>query len=513
MVKRWALLLGPMLLAVLVYSNALRNPFVYDDHRMVVENPSLRDLGNPLFVLVFQPFRPAVNASYALDHALWGLEPFGYHLTSLLLHCLNVALLFRLIASLPGTGASGPQAAAAARAPGRGVAALAAALFAVHPMGTESVGYVASRSGVLCTSFVLVSLLCFQRVLAAAPAARRRLWLAGGLAAFALALAAKETAAMLPVALVLADQLLLPAADPRRRARFLRFHAPLLALVAVGAWIRLQAYVSAEASAPPHAFAENLLTQFGVVWRYLALFFAPVGQSLVHEVPEVETLASPEALRGALAGAGLLALAIACWSVRRRQPVAAFGMLWFLLMMVPSSAIPLPEPSAEHRTYLASGGLFLALASLLAQALRALALPPARARAVAWAGALSLLAALSVLTLARNRVWSDPVRLWADAARKAPRVFAPHYQLARALHERGDCAAAVPHYQRAVELVPRYLDARNNLGICLAETGRLEDARRAFLETLARDPAYPRARNNLRTLAELEASQAGQEVP
>jgi tetratricopeptide (TPR) repeat protein len=194
--------------------------------------------------------------------------------------------------------------------------------------------------------------------------------------------------------------------------------------------------------------------------------------------------------------------------VRRRQPLAAFGMLWFLLILLPSSAIPLPELAAEHRTYLASAGLFLALAACLAQGLHALALPPARAQALAWIGALSLLAALSGLTVARNRVWGDPVRLWTDATRNAPRVFAPHYQLARALHESGDCAAALAHYERAVELVPDSLDARNNLGICLAQTGRLEDARRAFLETLERDPRYPRARNNLRTLAELEASEA-----
>src|SRR3990172_2364776 len=243
-----------MLLAALVYANALRNPFVYDDHRMVADNPSLRDLSNPLFVLVFQPFRPAVTLSYALDYAIWGLDPFGYHLTNLLLHCLNVALLFRLIAGIPGTEASSPRRAASLRPPGRGVAALAAALFAVHPMGTESVGYVASRSGVLCASFALGSLLCFQGALACAPGARRRLWLAGGragvapalapdgtaatpraggLAGMALALASKETAAMLPVALVLYDLVFLPAPDPRRRGRFLRLHAPLLPLLAL----------------------------------------------------------------------------------------------------------------------------------------------------------------------------------------------------------------------------------------------------------------------------------------
>jgi tetratricopeptide (TPR) repeat protein len=228
---------------------------------------------------------------------------------------------------------------------------------------------------------------------------------------------------------------------------------------------------------------------------------------VVHQVPEVETLHDARAAWGAVAGAGLAALAIAAWRLRRRAPATAFGTLWFLAMLAPSSLIPLPELAAEHRTYLASCGLFLAVASLLARGLRALALPPALARAVAWTGALAILAVLGALGAARNRVWSDPVRLWADAMRKAPDVFAPYYQLGEALRERGDCGAAIPYYERAVGLVPRYLDARNNLGVCLAQTGRLDDARRTFLEALARDPSYPRARNNLRTLAELEAAQ------
>jgi len=504
--KRWAMLWGPVLLAALVYANALWNPFVYDDHRMVVDNPSLRELSNPLFVLVFQPFRPLVNASYALDFALSGLHPFGYHVTSLLLHCLNVALLFRLIAGLGAATARTPRAGLPA-APGRSVAAFAAALFAVHPMATESVGYVAGRAELLCASFVLGSLLCFQAALARAPGASRRLLIAGGLAGFNLGLACKEVAAILPVVLVLHDLIFLPAVDPRRRGRFLRLYAPLLAVVALAAWLRFHLYQAVEAPQRDLAFAPNLLTQFGVVWRYLALFLVPVGQSLVHQVPEVRSLGDARAAWGALAGTGLLGVAFGAWRLRRRDPAVAFGTLWFLAMLLPSSLIPLPELAAEHRTYLASGGLFLALASLLARALRSLALPPARERAVGWAGALAILATLGALTAARNRVWSDPVRLWADALHHAPDVFAPYYQLGEALRERGDCAAALPYYERAVDLVPSYLDARNNLGVCLAQTGRLDDARQVFLETLARDPSYPRARNNLRTLAELEAAQ------
>jgi hypothetical protein len=138
--KRAAVLLGPPLLAAAVYVGSAYHPFVYDDVRLVVQNPSLRDLSNFRFVLLYQPFRPVVNVSYALDYWFWQLEPVGYHLTNVSLHSLNTLLLFLLCARLPGAGRT------AAPADGsRAVAALAATLFAVHPLASKAVGYVSAR--------------------------------------------------------------------------------------------------------------------------------------------------------------------------------------------------------------------------------------------------------------------------------------------------------------------------------------------------------------------------------
>src|SRR4029078_696862 len=88
------------LLACDAYINALDNPFVYDDHDTVVANASLVDLSNIRFLLIYTPFRPVINLSYALDRALWGVGPFGYHLTNLALHAIAVLLLFALLRRL-----------------------------------------------------------------------------------------------------------------------------------------------------------------------------------------------------------------------------------------------------------------------------------------------------------------------------------------------------------------------------------------------------------------------------
>ena len=104
---------------------------------VIVRNPSLRDSSTLLFILVYQRFRPALNVSYALDYQMSELDPFGYHLTNLLLHSANVVLLFLLLSSLVRVR-FGDDAHGALR--GRAVAAFSAALLAVHPMTTEAVG-------------------------------------------------------------------------------------------------------------------------------------------------------------------------------------------------------------------------------------------------------------------------------------------------------------------------------------------------------------------------------------
>jgi len=178
-------------LAISVYVTALHNPFVYDDYHTVIENASIQSAGNLRAIFWHDVTRPLVNFSYAVDRAVWGPAPFGFHLTSLLIHALNVALLFCLARRLRLDVAP---------------AFAAAALFAVHPMMTEAVGYVSGRSEVLCATLVLLALLSADRWIHGEGSARGR-WLAAMLVAWTAALAAKETAAMFPFVVVLFDWL------------------------------------------------------------------------------------------------------------------------------------------------------------------------------------------------------------------------------------------------------------------------------------------------------------------
>ena len=471
-------------LAGLVYLNALRNPFVYDDAVSIVTNPTLRESGNVAALLLQSRFRPLTNVSYAADHALWGLDPLGYHVTSVLLHVLSVALLFVLtFRAVEDWRARDPAAAARLSPP---VAAFAAAaLFAAHPLMTQAVGYASARAEVLCAALSLGALLALR----AGLVAERAGGVALGVSLLALAVAAKEIAVMVPFVALAWDRLLLAPGEAARR-RLRRVHAPLVAAVVLLGVARLAAFTWIETGTP--GAPRHLLAQPEVIWRYAALLVAPLSQSLVHAVREP---ARPDA--GMLAAtAGLLLAAGTAVGVRRRQPLQALGIAWFLLLLAPSSAVALWEPMAEHRVYLASAGIFIAAGALLANVFARLEARGPAPRAAALVGFGALVAVLALATVARNHVWADPVGLWRDAAVKAPGEWRAHYGLANALAESGRCADAVPVFRRALWLSPQpYL--WSNLGACLAAEGRPAEARAAYREALALDPRYALAHHNL----------------
>ena len=491
-----ALALSAALLGVLASLNALDNPFVYDDYRTVLTNPTLRDPGNFLALLLWERFRPLVNVTYAFDYALWELEPRGYHLTSLALHAVCVVLFFvaaraifcdrRRLLERRGEAAGKPEP--------LWLAFAAAALFAVHPLQSEAVGYVSGRSEVLCGIFFLAAFLGLRSFLVRGGAGR----LTAGLLCFVLALGSKEVGAMLPFVLAIYDFLLLGGPAAERRRRFLRFHLPFLALISTAGIVRLSMFFGTEMTRLERPVWQNVMTEWEVVWRYLGLLVLPRGQTIAHPVVPA---ASPADAGAWLAGVALVLLVAAAWALRRREPLLALGIAWFLLLLAPSSTvIPLQELMAEHRVYAASGGFFLALVAVASRLLAGRGRGARRAAAAALAAGL---VALAAATTTRHRVWSDPVVLWREAAEKKPLSWWAAYGLGEALANAGRFAEAVPIYRRAVELRPLHLGTRMNLGISLAQIERYDEARQAFQGALDIDPRHVGALNNLGRLSYL----------
>ena len=227
--KRWLLPATAAALACAAYVNALHNPFVYDDHDTVVANPSLVDVSNLKFVFLYSPFRPVVNVSYAIDRALWGYEPLGFHLTNVLLHVAVVLLVYALARRVLAD-------AGIERGCTEGAFA-AAALFAVHPMQTEAVAYVSGRSEVLCAVWFLAAMVLARDAMASGSALRG----AAACVCGALAIASKEVGLVLPVMVVVYDWLLRPGDDDPRWRRLWRIFVPGFVVASAVAGYRLLA--------------------------------------------------------------------------------------------------------------------------------------------------------------------------------------------------------------------------------------------------------------------------------
>jgi tetratricopeptide (TPR) repeat protein len=312
------------------------------------------------------------------------------------------------------------------------------------------------------------------------------------------ALLSKEVAAALPLAVLAYDWLLLPGPAEVRRRRLWQIFVPALVVAGLVAAYRLSALAGSDAGIARSPVL-NLLTQSIVIWRYLGLLVLPVGQSIMHAVHRATTVADPLAL---VAFGGLMALAAVAIGLRGTRPLIAFGIIWFLVVIAPSSSVvALREGMAEHRVYLASGGLFMVIAALAGQVL-ARRHVPSRGIPVGYAAALGLIVlVLGSLTVARNGVWGDPVALWQQAVEASPGMWEPRYVLADSLRETGNCSAAIGEYEAVLRMSPGHRDARLNLGICYGQTGRLEEADAAFHDVLRADPQFSRVYTNLAALS------------
>ena len=476
-----------------VYINALRNPFVYDDHRLILDNTSLPDLHNWRAILFHDISRPLVNFSYVVDYAIWrGPVPFGFHLTNLAIHVVNVLLLYALAVALSGDCATTRSNSERPRTTGALAAAL---LFAVHPVLTQAVGFVSARAELLCAMFLMTAFLGARRAMRTGPA---WLWIPA-IASWLLALACKEIAVMFPFGLLAYDFLVLPADVPARRRRLWRLHAPLIGATLLVGVVRVAVLLTVEHTNPSVQWRFGLV-ELDVFRRYLALIVLPVGQTIFHALDPIQTLFEPRSLLG-IAVAALFGFTV--WKLRR-SGVIAFGLVWFALLLVPSAILVVldrGEPMSEGRLYAASAGFFLAAGAVAAviseRAGRVSIFAERRLRDLGFA----LIAVFALQTMTRNVLWHSPVSLWSEAVEKAPRHWLPRVALGEALHEEGRHDEAIAMYREALARRPSEPLAYAKLGQCQLETGQVDDARETFTTLAKLDPGSLEASTALGLIA------------
>ncbi len=526
--RKWAPWIAAAL-ALAAYANTLSHDFVWDDRYTVVLNENLHDparlpalLTQHVFagaadamegVAITHYYRPVWMLSLALDHAVWGLEPFGYHLTNLLLHAAAAALVTLLLLGWIESPA----------------AALAAgALFALHPAHTEAVAWVSGRNELLLAVFVSVAWLAWRR------RARGTAWGALAIAAFVLALLSKETAVVFPALLLLEEWRSGGGALARR------LRGPLWFLVLAVAFLVLR-LVLVPLPAEPVPLVTRVLTAPGIVLEYVRLLFAPIGLRVFHAVPPRVALSDPGVWVPVLV---LAVLVLGVLRVARSQRALAFGLGWILVTLLPVSGVLAwlkPTPLAERYLYLPSIGWAVAIGVLFSRLatwaertprveLRATRRRALEAAAVAvaalffvgtwsqngaWRDKLSILTRIvrdsqghwpagnEALGLTYRDLgrWEDAVRELATAARLKPEEASYHLQLGHALLQLNRFAEAERSLVRAAELAPRDAEPRFELGTLYERAGRVDEAAREYRAAVALDPGDVEAHGALGLLA------------
>ncbi len=399
----WLIGLGALFLAFEAYGPALRSPFVLDDLYLPYGEPAAPP--RLLDWLTFQ--RPLLMFSYWVDYQIGGIEPHQYHTSNVLLH-FAVSIVTMLIAArlLDWAGVSGRMR--------RALAIFSGAIFLLHPLQSESVAYVASRSEVLSVLFYYAAFAVFLYSNRGAMSLLRALAV---VALFGAAAASKEHTLTLP-ALILLTDFYWSRGGLRKNGVLYGLLALVCAAGAVVVWRVLLGANTAGFRMTDLSPASYFFTQCRMIWIYVRMFFLPFGQNVDPASASSTGVLDHGAIFGLIA---LLAVTIAAWVFRKRWPLACFGVLVFLLLIAPtSSVIPIRDVLAERRVYLP----FLGLILIALEFLRRLSFPQAVGTCSA------ALLACAFLTYQRSEVWSSPLTLWQDSVAKSPRKMRPRFHLA-----------------------------------------------------------------------------------
>ena len=488
----WA---GLAVLVGVLYANTLNGPFVFDDVTNIQRNVHIRLTTlsvDGLFRAAFrsrQTNRPVANVSFALNYYVHQYQVRGYHVVNILIH-LTTGLLLALFVY---TTLTVPALRSSYATPGW-IAGGTALLWLVHPLHTESVAYITQRMNSMAAMFYMASLVLYVR--ARLTAHRRTQWVlgAGSVLTGLLALGTKEIAATLPVVLGLYEWYFFQGLSLhwlKRRGCYIAGGLAVCGLVL--AWVYQHgeplARLLAMYAARDFTLRERVLTEWRVVFLYLRLLLFPHPSQLTLEhdfVLSRSLLDPPTTLLALVALVGLVGLA--CY-LAPKDRLLSFCLVWFLLHLVIESSVIGLELIFEYRTYLPS-----MLLSVLVVTLVSRHVPLAWLR-VAMLGLVVLV--FSVWTYDRNRVWASEETLWRDCVAKAPHKARPHNNLGVLLAQQGKLAEATAHLTTVLRLQPTFVTAHNNLGLLLAQQGKLAEATAHYAEALRLRPDYEAAHNNL----------------
>lgn len=513
-----------------IYSNSFNVPYQFDDMTNILDSSAIQVQNPGLLEIInagkhgFLKNRPIANISLALNYYFSGNALPGYHLVNILIHILAATFLFQflhLTLNLQYKNSADFRISA--------IAFLAALIWLVHPVHTQSVTYIVQRMNSMASMFFILAMLSYVNFRSIADKGMKIFWLCLCLLSALFALGTKEIAITLPVFLFVYEWYFFQDLDAKwLKKKSLPICTIIILLIAISF-----IYMGADPfralldgyKVRDFTLVERVLTQPRVIIFYISQLLLPHPSrlNLDHHFIFSQGWLNPSATLYAFAGIlGMIILAI---HAARKDRFLSFGIFWFLgNLVIESSIIPL-EIIYEHRSYLPSM-MLIPVAVIIVY------------RATGWDLKKILVSGLfaavmfSLWTYQRNITWQTPLALWSDCAQKSPLKARSHNNLGKTLADKGEHLKALEHfstaikqsakpesqqfynkavsleflgridesidyYNKALTLAPNYLAAHNNLGIAYARLNNLELAAYHFKEALRINPNDSPARQNL----------------
>jgi len=509
--SRWLVPLLIALLTLVAFLPSLQNGFVgWDDKLTLVENQNFRGLGWEQLRWMFTTFhtghyQPLSWVTFGLDFLLWGMNPFGYHLTNLLLHAANAVLVYFLAFRLLSLAVSATNSQDLSLRISAGLAAL---FFAIHPLRVESVAWATERRDLLSALFFLLTIHLYLWANGGAQSSRTRRWrLSSALVVYCLSLLSKAVGMTLPIVLLVLDVYPLGRLGIEGRGWFGRAtrgvwleKIPFFILASAAGVIALlaQYQTGAMESIERHGVLARMAQAFFGLVFYLWKTVVPLGLSPLYEIPpQLDPWEWPFLLSGILT----VGISLSLFLLRRRWPAGLAVWVCYVAILAPVLGVAQSGTQlvADRYSYLSCLGWAILVGVGSYRCWRAwLTGRVGRLTFLAAAGlATAVLVVLSTSTWKQVRVWHNSEKLWRHALAVTQRSSTAHFNLGHILADRDELKEAIWHYRQALWIKPTDNSAHTNLGNALSSQGQLEEAIEHYRQALRINPTDSLAHNNL----------------
>src|SRR3989339_347220 len=478
-------------LGLVIYSNTLRSEFQLDDIEFIVNNEHIRSFDEiAAYSRTIAPTRFISFLSFALNYHFGKLNVLGYHVFNLGIHLISALLVWWLVVLVYSTPWLKTM---KANDDGQYIGFFAALLFVSHPVQTQAVTYITQRFASMAAMFYLASV-CFY-LKSRLSVSRNKFdvrYAVAALVAAIFGLFTKEIVITLPLAILLIERLLLASKREQGNSPgisifklllfcfiFIGFISPFLFSFNISN-IFLGQKMSGSHDGDIITLGKYLITQLKVWAIYLRLVFFPINQNIDYDLALSSNVFEPAVMFSYFM---LMTVMFFAYRIRRVYPVFAFAVFWIIITLS-CELIPRSHVIFEHKLYLPSVGIFIAIAFWLSRSIKD--------REKLMAVTTVIVAVLSVTTYARNNVWRTEISLWEDACSKSPNKYRPNLNLGKAYLANNELNKALMYIEKAIEIVPSSY-AYTNRGIIFSKRQKFDEALKDFQMALDIDGSFPQA--------------------